>query len=79
MVREGCCEGLGYRVGSVYLYLHVNAVTGLKFMAQVDCNEFNKKMYRHGPGVSTGFCGLHDVRPTKEQLWRMQFSGLWGH
>ena len=28
-------------------------------MAQVDCNDFNKRMYRHGPGVSTGFCGLH--------------------
>jgi hypothetical protein len=56
------------RDGSVYLYLHVNAVTGLKPMAQVDCNEFNKKMYRHGPGVSTGFCGLHHVMHKESEL-----------
>jgi len=32
-------------------------------MAQAACNDLNKKMYRHCPGVSTGFCGLHHVRP----------------
>lgn len=61
MVREGSSNGLDCRVGSVYLHLHVNTVTGLKPMAQVDCNEFIKKMYRHGPGVLTKFCDLHHV------------------
>jgi RimJ/RimL family protein N-acetyltransferase len=74
MVREGSCGGLGCRVGSVYLHLHVNTVTGLKPMAQVDCNEFNKKMYRHGPSVSTGFCGLHHVSHLKMQA--IYFEGL---
>jgi hypothetical protein len=32
-------------------------------MSEAACNDFNKKMYRYGPGVSTVFCGLHHVRP----------------
>jgi GNAT superfamily N-acetyltransferase len=35
----------------------------LKPKAQAACNDFNKKMYRLRPDVSTGFCGLHDVMP----------------
>jgi hypothetical protein len=42
--------------------LQADTALGLKAMAQAACNDFNKKMYRHGPGVSTGVCGLHHVR-----------------
>jgi hypothetical protein len=59
----GKLQRAGCRVGAVHLSVDVNAVTCLKPIAEVDCNDFNKKMYRSGPGVSTGFCGLHHVRP----------------
>jgi hypothetical protein len=51
----GKLQRAGCRVGSVDFSLYVNTLTGLKPMAQVECNEFNKKMYRYGPGVSPGF------------------------
>lgn len=61
---EGAVEklqGAGYRVWAANLYLHAQTAPDPKPMAQTACNDFNKKMYRHGPGVSTGFCGLHYV------------------
>lgn len=61
----GKLQGVGCRVWSGNLYLHAHAVSDLKSMAKVACNDFDKKMYRHGPGVSTGFCGLHHVRDTE--------------
>ena len=54
-------QGVGCRVWSANLYLHARKVVDLKPMSQAACNDFNKKMYQHGPGVSTGFCGLHHV------------------
>jgi hypothetical protein len=39
----------------------------MKSMAQAACDDFNKRMYRHCPSVSTGFYGLHQVMP-KETL-----------
>jgi hypothetical protein len=49
------------------LYLHARTELGLKPMAQVACNDFNKKDDRLRPGVSTDFCGLHPVRPRKHR------------
>jgi hypothetical protein len=57
----GMLQGAGCRVWAANLYLHAPTALGLNPMAQVDCNDLNKKMYRHGPGVSTGYCGLHLV------------------
>ena len=37
----------------------------VKAMLQEVCRHFNNKMYRLGPDVSTGFCGLHCVRHHK--------------
>eukprot|EP01034_Spumella_vulgaris_P022778 gene22777-28940_t len=59
MVRVGMLQGVGCRVWAANLYLHVHAVSGLKPMSQAACDDFNNKMYRHGPGVSTGFWDLH--------------------
>jgi len=52
---EGRLQGVGCLVLAGNLYLHAHAVSDLKPMAQVACNDFDIKMYRHGPGVSTGF------------------------
>ena len=41
-------------------------------MLQEVCSHFNKKMYRHGPDVSIGFCGLHCVRA---QMTTPTFTG----
>jgi hypothetical protein len=59
----GQLQSFGCRVWAANLYLHARTALGLKPMAQVACDDFNKKMYRHGLGVSTGFCGLHHVMP----------------
>lgn len=56
----GRLRGLGCRVWTADLYLHVLSALGLNPIAQVNFNDF-KKMYRHGLGVTTGFCGLHHV------------------
>ncbi len=37
----------------------------VKAMLQEVCSHLNNKMYRLGPDVSNGFCGLHCVRPHK--------------
>ena len=60
----GMLLGVGCRVWSANSVLHAPTALGPKPMAQAACNDFNKRMYRHGPGVSTGFCGLHHVRLT---------------
>lgn len=57
----GMLQGVGYRVWAANLYLHAHAVSGLKPMTQATCNDFDMKLYLHGPGVSTGFCVLHCV------------------
>ena len=36
--------------------------------AQAACSYFIQKMYRPGPDVSTGFCGLHHVRHHKPTI-----------
>jgi hypothetical protein len=51
----GKLKEIGCRVWAAHSYLHAPTALGLKPMAQAACNDFNKKMYRHGPGVSTGF------------------------
>ena len=58
----GRLQGVWRRVWAANLYLRARTTLDLKSMAQVACNDFNKKMYRHEPGVSTRFCGLHCVR-----------------
>jgi hypothetical protein len=60
-VAVGRLQGVGCRVLAANLYLHARTELGLKPIAQVTCNDFNKKMYRLKLGVSTGFCGLHHV------------------
>jgi hypothetical protein len=57
----GMLQGAGCRVWAANLYLQARTALVLKPIAQAACNDFNKRMYRHGPGVSTGFCGLHQV------------------
>jgi hypothetical protein len=37
-------------------------------MSQAACDDFNKKKYRHGPGVLTGFFGLHHANHQKESM-----------
>jgi hypothetical protein len=66
MVRWGGCKGLNDGLGlQIYICMHVLRLA-MKPMAQAACNDFNKKIYRHGPGVSTGFCGqYHD-----SSLWQ---------
>ncbi len=53
----GSCEGLGAGFG-LLIYLHEQTPLDLSDKARADYNDFNKKMYRHGPGVSTRFYGL---------------------
>ena len=36
---------------------------------QAACSHFNDRMYRLDPDVSTGFYGLHHVRPLKEHIY----------
>lgn len=57
----GRLRGVECRVWAANLYLHAHAALGLQPVAQAACNDFNKKMYQHGQGVSTGFCGLLHV------------------
>jgi hypothetical protein len=59
----GRLQGIECRVWAANLYLHANAVLCLNPLAQAAYNDFNKKMYRHGPGVLTGLCGLYHVMP----------------
>jgi len=58
----GKLQGTGCGVWAANLYVHEHTALDLNPMAQAACNDFNKMMYRYGPGVSTGFCGLHHVR-----------------
>jgi len=37
-------------------------------MLQAVCSHFNNKIYRLGPDVSTGFCGLHYLSPVDSPL-----------
>jgi hypothetical protein len=62
----GRLQGVGYRVLAANLYLHAHTALGRKVIAQAACDDFNNKMYRHGPGVSTRFCDLHHVRQSNE-------------
>ena len=41
-------------------------------MLQEVCSHLNNKMYRLGPDVSTGFCGLHYVGPRNHTIDAMQ-------
>jgi hypothetical protein len=69
MVRWGICKGLdvGFEL-QIYTCMHMHMhVSDLKPMSQAACDDFNKKMYRHGPGVSTGLCGLHHVSAITEE------------
>jgi hypothetical protein len=59
----GKLQGARCLVWAANLYLYAHAVSDLKPKAQVACNDFDKKVYRHGPDVLTGLCGLHHVRP----------------
>jgi len=56
---SGKLQEIGCRVWSSNLYLHVQTAPSPKPMAQAAWSDFNKKMYRHDPGVSTGLCGLY--------------------
>lgn len=58
----GKSQGAGCRVWAADLDLHTPTALGLKPMVKADCNDFNKKMYRHGPVVSTEFRVLHHGR-----------------
>ncbi len=64
----GMLQGAGWWVWAANLYLHARTALGLKPMAQAACNDFNKMMYRYGPGVSTRFCDLHHVSHHNRRL-----------
>jgi hypothetical protein len=51
----GRLQRVGCRVWATNLYLHANVVLELNPTAQAACNDFDKKMYRDGPGVKPGF------------------------
>jgi hypothetical protein len=68
-IHPCCAEARGREVardcvsGLVCKFISACAKSAcLKPMTQAACNDFNKRMNRHGPGVSTRFCGLHHVR-----------------